>query len=412
MNPFGEFNNPHDALSPQRLSIAGLLLWVIDIAAIGIAFQLAYSLAGGGGRDFFLKVPGSLKFFVVMLPLWILILILLRISRIPTRNYKALLLLYLQSSIIVFFLLALVSFALSPGSINFGYIIFLSLSGSLMLYTLRILDYKIFTYTGKRGNIHKNIVLIADDTSLTITDLFHCNKRLGFHIAVIFTESELIRKRYERSTFILPEKYLGILNDLIEVDMIDEVIYLKNKAVPGEIRAIVRSCEELGVTFRMKHDDPGSTLSTAKITDIASGKFLSFINVPYNSLTLSIRKTMDVNLGIILITALLPLLVLIAVLIKISSRGPVLNRQPVIGSQGRPFDMFRFRTMFVRSHKDHKTGNEIMKDSSFRQDFSPEYHFTWIGKFLRRSSLDKLPQLLNVVRGEMSVTGRLDSSHN
>ena len=80
-------------------------------------------------------------------------------------------------------------------------------------------------------------------------------KELGYKVAAIFTQSAVVKEKYENSIIILPEKYLGILTDLIEVDLIDEVLFLKNRAVPNEVRDTVTTCEELGVTFRLRYSD-------------------------------------------------------------------------------------------------------------------------------------------------------------
>ena len=76
--------------------------------------------------------------------------------------------------------------------------------------------------------------------------------------------------------------------------MIDEVLYVKNKILPSEIRKIVRSCEELGVVFSVMYRDEKMTLSNAVKTEIANRKFLTFINVPHNAYALGVKKIMDI----------------------------------------------------------------------------------------------------------------------
>lgn len=103
-----------------------------------------------------------------------------------------------------------------------------------------------------------------------------------------------------------------------------------------------------------------------------------------------IKRVMDFVIATILVVAFSPLFLLIAVLIKIDSRGPVFFRQERVGKNGRIFRIFKFRSM--------------VSDNDMR-DFSSRDKYTFVGKIIRRLSLDELPQLFNVLRGEMSLVG-------
>lgn len=103
-----------------------------------------------------------------------------------------------------------------------------------------------------------------------------------------------------------------------------------------------------------------------------------------------IKRVMDFVIATILVVAFSPLFLLIAVLIKIDSRGPVFFRQERVGKNGKIFRIFKFRSM--------------VSDNDMR-DFSSRDKYTFVGKIIRRLSLDELPQLFNVIRGEMSLVG-------
>ena len=103
-----------------------------------------------------------------------------------------------------------------------------------------------------------------------------------------------------------------------------------------------------------------------------------------------IKRVMDFVIATILVVAFSPLFLLIAVLIKIDSRGPVFFRQERVGKNGKIFRIFKFRSM--------------VSDNDMR-DFSSRDKYTFVGKIIRRLSLDELPQLFNVLRGEMSLVG-------
>ena len=208
----------------------------------------------------------------------------------------------------------------------------------------------------------------------------------------------MIKYKFENTTIILPEKFLGILNDLIEIDFVDEVLYLKEKADTAEVREILRSCEELGVTLRLKYKDPKTSISSAVKSDIADGKFLSFINITNNTYALAIKKTMDINMALLMIVVLFPVLITISILIKLTSRGPIICNLVKTGWKGRQVKVYRFRTMFANIDQKTAFPDSEMKKDSPESEFEEDSPFTKIGRFLFKSGLDQLPQLFNVLK--------------
>jgi len=196
-----------------------------------------------------------------------------------------------------------------------------------------------------------------------------------------------------------------VLNDLMEVNMIDEVLYLKNKVVTSEVRETIRSCEELGVTFKLKYKDSKINMTNAIKTDLANEKFLTFVNIPYDSYALAIKKLMDINISLLMVVVFSPLFIIAGILIKTTSLGPIIFKQARVGLRGRQFYLYKFRTMVTNAEnvqKDFENKNE-MDGPVFKIKNDPRV--TKIGKFLRKSGLDELPQLFNILKGEMSLIG-------
>jgi exopolysaccharide biosynthesis polyprenyl glycosylphosphotransferase len=106
-----------------------------------------------------------------------------------------------------------------------------------------------------------------------------------------------------------------------------------------------------------------------------------------------VKRTLDVLLSALLLLVIAPLLGAVALLVRISSEGPVLFRQTRIGQDGRPFELLKFRTMRVNA------------DSDTRWSDADDPYQTTLGRFLRRTAIDELPQLWNVLRGDMSLIG-------
>lgn len=277
--------------------------------------------------------------------------------------------------------------------------------GFIFLFIVRSMEYKLIKNYRARGYNSVNIVLIADDSSIPFMESLLSNIEWGYRIIAIFSGSNKIKEKYEKTIILLPEEYIKVLNDLMEVDIIDEVLYIKNKVLPSEVRNVIRSCEELGVVFRLKYEDNKINLTNALKTNIGNVKFLSFINIPYNSYALALKKVMDINVSLLLIIFLSPVLLVILVLIRLTSPGPVVYKQIRVGLRGRQFSLYKFRTMVADAEvlrKGLETENEV-DGPVFKIKDDPRV--TKIGKLLRKTGLDELPQLFNILKGEMSLIG-------
>jgi len=198
---------------------------------------------------------------------------------------------------------------------------------------------------------------------------------------------------------------LPVLNDLIKGNIIDEVLYIKRKIIPSEVRYVVSSCEELGVVFRLKSEDNKIKLTNALKTNIANTTFLNFINIPNNLYELAIKKIMDIFISMFMLITLSPVLLFISGLIKYTSSGPVIYKQARVGLRGRKFNLYKFRTMVYNAdalRKGLDAENEV-DGPVFKIKNDPR--ITKIGRILRKTGLDELPQLFNIMVGEMSLIG-------
>jgi len=391
----------------ERWNLLNVILGAIDILAIAAAFQIAFLLNYYGEGDFFFFVRGDLTvIFLVILPIWLVTLYFINATEIPrTKRYRTILFEYIQSSVAVSAILLLFYFIFKLGYLSRLFLVEFAFLGFLFLLFARTLEYKVFKIYRARGFNYVNLVLIADNTSIPFIEDLRQNVDWGYRITFIFSSSDLLVEKYGRIYRILPEKSKMVINDLMEVDTIDEVIYIKKDVIPSEVRRTMRSCEELGVVFRLKYRDVQMNLTNAFTSVIGNEKFLTFINVPYKPAAIATKKFMDITGSIILLLILSPLMLFITLLIKFTSKGPVIYRQARVGLRGRQFDLYKFRTMVAdadRIRVDLESKNE-MDGPVFKIKDDPR--ITSIGKLLRRTGLDELPQLINVLKGEMSLIG-------
>jgi lipopolysaccharide/colanic/teichoic acid biosynthesis glycosyltransferase len=401
MDVFSTYYRLHIDNRMKRWNLLKYILNPIDLLSILFAFQCSYLICYFNKGGVFYSDNNVLRLFFFILPFWLLVLSLVKITAIPPKRFKVLFFLYLQSSISIFFLLTLLYFFLKIDSVSRLFVAGLPFFGFLFLFFGRIFTYKILKFLGAKGYNHTNIIIIADNYSFPFIQNLLSKKELGYKIVVIFTESVIIKYKYEDITIILPEKFLGILSDLIEVDFVDEVLYLKEKPNTGEVREILKACEDMGVTLRLKYKEEKVSLSSAVRSDIAEGKFLSFISIPNNSFSLAIKKTLDINIALLMIVVLSPVLIAISLLIKLTSRGPVISNLIKTGKRGHQIKIYRFRTISVNAERKTSYPDYEMKIDGLESETTEDSEFTKIGRFLFKSGLDQLPQLFNVLKGEM-----------
>jgi lipopolysaccharide/colanic/teichoic acid biosynthesis glycosyltransferase len=120
---------------------------------------------------------------------------------------------------------------------------------------------------------------------------------------------------------------------------------------------------------------------------------------------LAAKRALDLGNSILLLPVVLPVMGVTALLVKLDSPGPILIKQERIGAGAQPFRMFKFRSMYANADKDW--AKYVLRDAQGRiiNKREDDPRITKIGRFLRKSSLDEVPQLLNVLRGEMSLVG-------
>jgi len=390
----------------KRWKIISISLGLIDVLAIALAFQCAYMISAFYSGGFFFVHPRLLKLFLLIMPFWLLILYLIQVTEIPrTKRYTVLFFEYLQSTLLIIVLLMVFYFIFKLYETSRLFLINFSLLGFLFLFLVRVFEYEVFKTYRAKGYNQVNIVLIADDSSLWFIESLIKNREWGYKILAIFTSGTMIKEKYEKEIILISEEYIKVLNDLMEVDILDEVLYLKSKIVPSEVREAVRSCEELGVVFSLRHKDSDTKLTNAIKTQIGEENFLTFINIPHNASALAIKKIVDIGFSLLMVVCLSPLILFIAISIKLSSPGPIIFKQARVGLRGRIFNLYKFRTMVADAEKIKKeleTQNE-MDGPVFKIKNDPRV--TKIGGFLRKTGLDELPQLFNILKGEMALIG-------
>jgi exopolysaccharide biosynthesis polyprenyl glycosylphosphotransferase len=188
---------------------------------------------------------------------------------------------------------------------------------------------------------------------------------------------------------------------------VDEVIIALPSSDHARTSQLLMSCAEKHVGFRIVPDFYELSLNQVDIVDINGIPLIGLREAQLSGTNVLIKRAIDVALAAITLVAISPLLLLIALAIKLESPGPVFHRSTRIGRGGKPFDFLKFRSM--RRDADAMLPQLLHLDDArsggrlFKMRNDPRR--TRVGRWLRRTSLDELPQLWNVLRGEMSIVG-------
>jgi exopolysaccharide biosynthesis polyprenyl glycosylphosphotransferase len=201
---------------------------------------------------------------------------------------------------------------------------------------------------------------------------------------------------------------LGSIADLREVLEASgaECVFVAASAVDTEdLKAIARAVRLADVEVRITATLPEVLASRLTVQPLGGLTALSLQPVRLSGAQVIAKFTFDILLSGCLLVLLSPLLLGIAAAIKMTSPGPVLYRQRRIGLRGRPFTMLKFRTMRSGADRDVETLRIEHRVSDVMFKMKDDPRVTRVGRFLRRFSLDELPQLFNVIRGDMSLVG-------
>ena len=202
-----------------------------------------------------------------------------------------------------------------------------------------------------------------------------------------------------------PNDTAAAISMLLTSRVVDEVIFAVTPAELAHIEPSLLVCERLGVKAHVSVAMGTLQLAKAVSNELHGMPLLTFTTTPFDERHLLLKRALDIAGSAALLALLGPLMALIAIAVKLTSPGPVLFRQVRAGSNGRPFVMLKFRSMCVGAEAllaQLAAANE-MSGPVFKMRNDPR--LTPIGRFLRRTSFDELPQLWNVLKGDMSLVG-------
>ena len=195
------------------------------------------------------------------------------------------------------------------------------------------------------------------------------------------------------------------LEFLLEETGVERVVLAMPELDEATLARIVSSCRETGVKLSVMPPMRAMLGTAVQLNHIAEMPVIEYGTWETSFSTMLMKRTVDIVLSAVGIVVLAPLMVAIAAAVRFSSKGPALFRQVRAGRGGKPFKIFKFRTMCYDA--EDRIGEVISPDELDEPMFKlrEDPRVTKVGRYLRRTSLDELPQLFNVLRGHMSLVG-------
>ena len=242
-------------------------------------------------------------------------------------------------------------------------------------------------------NVHYIILVGYSKSAEAYIDRVIGNPGFGYRVRGILDDRERRGIEYRGV------KVIGMLDDLdliLKANSVDEIVITLDLQHYQELGRIVSMCEKSGVHTKFV-PDYGEIISSKPYTEDMLG--LPVINIRHvplmETVNRSCKRLFDLVGGALCIIIFSPVMLVTALLIKLTSKGPVIYTQERIGYQNRPFKMLKFRSMVVQ-----EASAEVKKWTT-----KDDPRVTKVGKFIRKTSIDELPQLFNVMKGQMSLVG-------
>ncbi|TWT12994.1 undecaprenyl-phosphate glucose phosphotransferase [Reyranella sp. CPCC 100927] len=190
----------------------------------------------------------------------------------------------------------------------------------------------------------------------------------------------------------------GTVDDLIAYareHSLDQIVVALPWAAELRVMKVLKKLWELPIDIRLAPDMIGFSLAHCSYSDLGSVPVLNVFDRPLSAEKLMLKRLEDITLGLLMLVAFSPVMLLTALAVKLDSKGPILFRQTRYGFNNQRIDVWKFRSMYV----------EASRETAMRQATQDDPRVTRVGRFIRRTSIDELPQIFNVLSGVMSVVG-------
>lgn len=404
----------------ERARLLGASIFALDLALVSLAFFLAYwcraywlpQLLPNTLTTPFYPLSAYLPLLPLVLGIWAVLLLTsgcYRSHRTVPLIEEAWDILKVCSSGLA--LLALIIYAfrlddrlLAGDAFSRLWVALVGLLACLLLLTEKLALRTLSRYVRARGYNYRTVLIVGTNVgALDLADSIRMHRYWGFRILGFVSHP-----REKIDDFPPYYKLLGTIDDILDIvenNVVDDVLFCVSRRDLDHMEDLFLALHEQGIRTRFALNLFPHTKTRTHLEELGGVPLMTFSTTPEGIFPLIFKRTVDIVLSVTMMVLALPVVLCIALLIKVSSRGAVFYSQTRCGLNGRKFTLYKFRTM-VEDAEERKQDllhlNE-MDGPVFKLENDPRV--TLLGRFLRRFSLDELPQLWNVLCGDMSLVG-------
>ena len=395
----------------RRARLLWLLLILSEIILAALAFESAYLLRTiTPGLPLFFLSPGVIvALLVIAAVLWAGTGLVLGVYRHPDGfDARRTLRETLRQSFWFALLIAAAIFALKLGEISRTFVILFLFLNLLAQAAYRLMAHRMREVLQRGFADHRHYLIVGTGPAASeVARLIEKNKDSDDSVIGFLRESDAPAR--EEDSVGLGGRYpvwdLSELPRMLENHIVDEVLFAVSKPQLEKMEDLLLACEEQGVKTRVLVDFFPQFRSEITLDRLEHLPLLTFSSAPENEYLLFLKRAFDLLLAVLLIVIVAPLMLLIALLIKLTSPGPAIYRQVRCGLNGRKFWLYKFRSMYQGAEQDRHLLSYMNESDGPVFKISDDPRVTPFGRLLRKTSLDELPQVFNILKGEMSFVG-------
>lgn len=233
-------------------------------------------------------------------------------------------------------------------------------------------------------------ILGMNEMAMKIYDQFVKDKYVGYNVVGYFSYD------YDEN-WLKNRTHLGDYKEIpnvIRKNNIEKIIIVLPSQKHVLLEELIKLCEGINVEFMLAPDFIEMITSHLRIEEVNGIPFMKLKSLPMNIWNRFVKRAFDVIASLFFLIAVSPAMIILSLLVKFTSKGPLFYKQERVSIDGKKFEMLKFRSMKIDAEKSGPQMTTLDDD-----------RYTPIGKFLRKYSLDELPQFINVLKGEMSIVG-------
>lgn len=354
-----------------------------------------------------MMAPPQQYFLVIILaiPIWCFALYMNGMYRsLRTKNLLEITWIIIKSSAMTTLIFGTIVFLFKLDFISRAFfIIFMTLS-SVLIFAEKVSIFYVMHFVRKRGYNYRRILIVGTGRrAMQFLYKLEHHPEWGFRIAGLVDYENTHVGKILSGVEVLAE--LEDIPKILRRRSIDEVIFIVPRAQLSRIENYLYVCETQGVPATVAVDLFDLKISRLRQTELDGIPFITFETTSTKEWQLFLKRVIDIVASGAAMLILSPLFIVVALAIRLTSKGPVFYIQKRVGLNGRKFVLYKFRSMYEGAHQklSELSGLNEMKGPVFKIKNDPR--ITPVGRFLRKFSIDEFPQLFNVFAGHMSLVG-------